>query len=218
MRFRISKARWLFQILSNILFKYVEIQHLMKWILSKSVKKSPHVLSSCLSKTSETKTLKGSVLTHRGNTPRQKEDISHQNRRPSNQRNQVRYWELKFAWRMGLTGRFLVPPISDVPLPGRPILHPETEPEGQSGDGVAVGHGVWRESWEGVPASRCLVQSACRVLPRPHPSLPPSTQPCSRSQRGRTYQEHKDDGALIDVVHQVTRLLAKPASARMRGL
>lgn len=28
--------------------------------------------------------------------------------------------------------------------------------------------------------------TSIRVLPRPHPSLPPSTQPCSRSQRGRT--------------------------------
>lgn len=30
----------------------------------------------------------------------------------------------------------------------------------------------------------------------------------------RTYQEHEDDGALVDVVHQVTRLLAKPAPAK----
>lgn len=33
----------------------------------------------------------------------------------------------------------------------------------------------------------------------------------------RTYQEHKDDGALVDVVHQVTRFLAKPAPAKTNG-
>ena len=34
----------------------------------------------------------------------------------------------------------------------------------------------------------------------------------------RTYQEHKDDGALVDVVHQVSGLLAKPAPAKMGWL
>lgn len=34
----------------------------------------------------------------------------------------------------------------------------------------------------------------------------------------RTYQEHEDDGALVDVVHQVSGLLAKPAPAKMGWL
>lgn len=48
----------------------------------------------------------------------------------------------------------------------------------------------------------CLGGSPAMLLV-PQPFNPP-----------RTYQEHEDDGALVDVVHQVTRFLAKPAPAK----
>lgn len=54
-----------------------------------------------------------------------------------------------------------------------------------------------------------LPQHLCRVGP-----LLPSQCPAPSRSLLRTYQEHKDDGALVNIVHQVTRLLAKPAPAK----
>lgn len=53
-------------------------------------------------------------------------------------------------------------------------------------------------AWVDPPLSSC----------HPAPSQPPL----------RTYQEHENDRALVDVVHQVTGLLAKPAPVKMGWL
>lgn len=53
-----------------------------------------------------------------------------------------------------------------------------------------------------LPQRLCWVVLSCSLVPSP-------ARP--------TYQEHEDDGALVDVVHKVARFLPKPAPAK-RGV
>lgn len=69
-------------------------------------------------------------------------------------------------------------------------------------DGVQGGHPGPHSS----PASLLGGSSASSRCPAP-----------SRSPL-RTYQQHEDDGALVNIVHQVAGLLAKPAPAKMGWL
>lgn len=86
--------------------------------------------------------------------------------------------------------------------------------QSDSGGGVCheVGWCVQRVCRTATPG-HILPQHLCWVGP-----LLPSQCPAPSWSLRRTYQEHKDDGALVNIVHQVTGLLAKPAPAKMERL
>lgn len=102
---------------------------------------------------------------------------------------------------------------------------PFSTQQGQRGEGLH-GQGAWGERvWEGgvgkqgdvdracagsgaLQATWLPLQPLCWVGPqRPAPSPVPVS----------TYQEHEDDGALVDVVHEVAGLLPEPAPAKVGG-
>lgn len=111
----------------------------------------------------------------------------------------------------------------------RPIRCPKKAPEGQRGEGAASGCGErGRGSWGRGPGSggggyrvcaggqqgggtpgHIFCQHLCWVGP-----LLSSWCPALAQFPVGTYQEHEDDGALVNVVHQVSGLLAEPAPAK----
>lgn len=103
------------------------------------------------------------------------------------------------------------------------------EPEGQRGERTESRRGArGRESWERDARQRGGAYRVCVGGGNPDP-VPPqhlcwvgpllsSWCPALSHFPPRTYQEHEDDGALVDVVHQIAGLLAKPAPAKMEWL
>lgn len=107
-----------------------------------------------------------------------------------------------------LTSRTISPPREKCQRKsGAMCRWPPTEPIGESVGWKLGALCRAREQYRALPRSLsgqclCLGGSPAMLLV-PQPLNPP-----------RTYQEHEDDGALVDVVHQVTRFLAKPAPAK----